>query len=106
MLASAKDLAVGAEFPGKSYLLSGYELYNDTGEKNHFGNGWAVEVSSDGKNWTTIEQRVAGVLGIQKYSFAEPILASFVRMRLTELPFGAGWDVWWLKFLGHKVECK
>lgn len=39
VLASAKDLAVGAEFPGKSYLLSGYELYNDTGEKNHFGNG-------------------------------------------------------------------
>jgi hypothetical protein len=105
VLKSAPNLAVGAQFPGeKMYAISKYEFYNDTGVKSHFGRAWAVEVSADLNKWTVVDPNVTGVLGKQVYQFAKPITSKAVRLRLTGLPEGTGWDVWWFKVFGYQMK--
>lgn len=106
VLASAPDLSVGGKIALKEFALTAFELYNDTGEINHFGKGWAVEVSSDGKTWKIVEEKMEGKHHLQRYDFKLPISSNHVRLRLLELPQGPGWDVLYLRFFGKDLQCK
>ncbi|HUQ10741.1 MAG TPA: discoidin domain-containing protein [Steroidobacteraceae bacterium] len=94
------------ELPARSKIV-GIEV-DSRGEKGPGGKdmGWApaysVEVSDDGKNWTTAAPRVVGEPHA-RLNFAAPVEAKHLRITITEKE---GWQPWVIKELNLYGEEK
>ncbi|REE77755.1 endoglucanase Acf2 [Paenibacillus taihuensis] len=68
--------------------------------ENAAGKSYTVEVSADGKDWTTVYATTTGKPGINDIGFA-PIAARYVRMNGTERTTNYGYSLWEFEVYGN-----